>query len=112
MPTGCSEDTYAFYRVLRAGYAIAYEPAAFVWHRHRADMRSLRRQIYSYAKGHTAYHLTLSAVMGTVAAQYVCCSTCRRSTAGAQKSDCWVAASTRCASSSSKSSERWPDPSP
>jgi hypothetical protein len=58
MPTGCSEDTYLFYKALKAGYAIAYEPAAFVWHRHRADMRSLRRQIYSYAKGHAAYHLT------------------------------------------------------
>jgi glycosyltransferase involved in cell wall biosynthesis len=58
MPTGCSEDTYLFYKVLRAGYAIAYEPAAFVWHRHRRDMRSLHRQIYSYAKGHAAYQLT------------------------------------------------------
>jgi hypothetical protein len=58
MPTGCSEDTYVFYKVLRAGYAILYEPSAFVWHRHRADMRSLRRQIYAYAKGHAAYHLT------------------------------------------------------
>jgi len=58
MPTGCSEDTYLFYRTLRAGYAIAYEPSAFVWHRHRRDMRSLRRQIYNYAKGHAAYHLT------------------------------------------------------
>jgi len=58
MPTGCSEDTYLFYKALKAGYAIVYEPAAFVWHRHRTDMRSLRRQIYSYAKGHAAYHLT------------------------------------------------------
>ena len=32
-PTGCSEDTYVFYRVLKAGFAIAYEPDAFVWHR-------------------------------------------------------------------------------
>jgi len=58
MPTGCSEDTYVFYKTLKAGYAIVYEPAAFVWHRHRSDMRSLRRQIYCYAKGHAAYHLT------------------------------------------------------
>jgi O-antigen biosynthesis protein len=57
MPTGCSEDTYVFYRVLRAGYVIAYEPDAFVWHHHRADMRALRRQIYAYAKGHVAYQL-------------------------------------------------------
>jgi GT2 family glycosyltransferase len=57
-PAGCSEDTDLFYRILRAGGRIAYEPRAWVWHRHRADMRSLRRQIYSYAKGHVAYQLT------------------------------------------------------
>lgn len=57
-PTGCSEDTYVFYRVLRAGYAIVYEPDAFVWHRHRNTEAALRRQIYSYSKGHVAYHLT------------------------------------------------------
>ena len=57
-PTGCSEDTYVFYRVLKAGFAIAYEPDAFVWHRHRCTMSALRRQIYSYAKGHAAYQLT------------------------------------------------------
>ncbi len=56
-PTGCSEDTYVFYKVLRAGYAIVYEPSAFVWHYHRTDMPALRRQIYSYAKGHVAYQL-------------------------------------------------------
>jgi GT2 family glycosyltransferase len=57
-PTGCSEDTYVFYRVLKAGFAIAYEPDAFVWHRHRSSMKAVRRQIYSYAKGHAAYQLT------------------------------------------------------
>jgi O-antigen biosynthesis protein len=56
-PTGCSEDTYVFYKVLRAGYAIVYEPNAFVWHHHRTDMIALRRQIYAYAKGHVAYQL-------------------------------------------------------
>jgi hypothetical protein len=43
--------------VLRAGYAIEYEPNAFVWHHHRTDMAALRSQIYSYAKGHVAYQL-------------------------------------------------------
>ena len=57
-PTGCSEDTYVFYRVLQAGFAIVYEPDALVWHRHRESVRELRKQIYSYSKGHVAYHLT------------------------------------------------------
>jgi len=58
MPTGCSEDTYLFYRILKADGTIAYEPAAWVWHRHRRDLAALRAQIYSYSKGHIAYHLT------------------------------------------------------
>lgn len=58
MPTGCSEDTYLFYRVLKAGHTIVYEPAAWVRHRHRRDRDSLRKQIYAYSKGHVAYHLT------------------------------------------------------
>jgi GT2 family glycosyltransferase len=57
-PTGCSEDTYLFYRVLKAGYTIVYEPRAFVWHKHRRDMKALRRQIYNYSKGHVAYQMT------------------------------------------------------
>ena len=57
-PTGCSEDTYLFYKVLRAGYAIQYQPRAWVWHHHRTDLVALRRQIYAYAKGHVAYQLT------------------------------------------------------
>jgi O-antigen biosynthesis protein len=58
MPTGCSEDTYLFYRILKAGYTVVYEPAAWVWHRHRVEQHSLRHQIFSYSKGHVAYQLT------------------------------------------------------
>ena len=57
-PTGCSEDTYVFYRILKSGGTIAYSPDAYVWHRHRASLRDVRRQIYAYSKGHVAYHLT------------------------------------------------------
>jgi len=57
-PTGCSEDTYLFYRILRAGQTVVYEPAAYVWHSHRSDLAGLRRQVYDYSKGHVAYHLT------------------------------------------------------
>ena len=57
-PTGCSEDTDLFYRILKAGRSIVYEPSAYVWHRHRRTMKALRRQIYAYSKGHVAYQLT------------------------------------------------------
>lgn len=57
-PTGCSEDTYLFYRILKAGHRIVYEPGAWVWHRHRVDAEALDHQIFSYSKGHVAYQLT------------------------------------------------------
>jgi GT2 family glycosyltransferase len=57
-PTGCSEDTYLFYKTLKAGHTIVYHPKAFVWHRHRVDPDALNRQILNYSKGHAAYHLT------------------------------------------------------
>lgn len=58
MPSGVGEDTYLFYKVLKAGYTLVYEPSAYVWHKHRRDMASLRRQLYNYSKGHVAYHMT------------------------------------------------------
>jgi O-antigen biosynthesis protein len=58
MPSGVGEDTYLFYKVLKAGYKLVYEPSAYVWHRHRREMAALRRQLYYYSKGHVAYHLT------------------------------------------------------
>jgi GT2 family glycosyltransferase len=58
MPTGCSEDTYLFYKILKAGHTILYDPTAWVWHRHRRDHESMTHQIYCYSKGHVAYQLT------------------------------------------------------
>jgi glycosyltransferase involved in cell wall biosynthesis len=54
-PTLGGEDLDVFVRVLRAGYALAYEPAALVWHHHRADHGALLRQLYGYGTGLTAY---------------------------------------------------------
>lgn len=49
------EDLDIFVRVLLAGGAIAYEPAALVWHHHRADDGALLHQMYGYGTGLTAY---------------------------------------------------------
>ena len=57
-PTGCSEDTYLFYRLLKANQTLVYAPSAYVWHRHRATADALRSQIFDYSKGHVAYQLT------------------------------------------------------
>lgn len=58
MPSGVGEDTYHFYKILKAGYTLVYEPSAFVWHKHRSSMKSLRKQLYNYSKGHVAYNMT------------------------------------------------------
>ncbi len=57
MPAGVGEDTYLFYRALKAGHTIVYDPGAYLWHKHRRDMRALRSQLAAYSRGHVAYHL-------------------------------------------------------
>ncbi|MEO0985818.1 MAG: glycosyltransferase [Cyanobacteria bacterium J06639_14] len=58
MPSGVGEDSYLFYKVIKAGYTIVYEPKACVWHQHRRTQAALRKQIYNYSKGHVAHNLT------------------------------------------------------
>lgn len=49
---GCSEDTELFYRVLATGWHIQYQPRAVCYHYHRSDQTSLKKQIFSYMRGH------------------------------------------------------------
>ncbi|MGB5769837.1 MAG: glycosyltransferase, partial [Crocosphaera sp.] len=58
MPSGVGEDTYVFYKVLKMGYTLVYEPKAYVWHKHRRDIAALKKQLYNYSKGHVSYNLT------------------------------------------------------
>jgi GT2 family glycosyltransferase len=54
-PTLGGEDLDMFLRALRAGWTLAYEPAAIVWHFHRADDRALAYQLRAYGCGLGAY---------------------------------------------------------
>lgn len=45
------EDIDLFVRVLAAGHAIAVEPSAVVWHRHRDDLPALEKQALGYGVG-------------------------------------------------------------
>jgi GT2 family glycosyltransferase len=56
-PTRGGEDLDWFVRTLLAGFTLAYEPSAIVWHRHRRDLESLADQLYGYGTGFTAYLL-------------------------------------------------------
>lgn len=49
------DDLSAFFEVLQHGHSLVYEPRAIVRHRHPRDLRALKRQVYGYGVGLTAY---------------------------------------------------------
>jgi GT2 family glycosyltransferase len=54
-PAGGGGDLEMFFRVLKSGHALVYEPAAMVRHRHRRDYASLRTQLTNNGIGFYAY---------------------------------------------------------
>lgn len=48
-------DVEMFFRFIRTGRTLVYDPDVLVWHRHREDMESLGRQIENNGVGTTAY---------------------------------------------------------
>lgn len=48
-------DLDAFFRVLRAGMALVYEPRSIVRHKHRRDHAALRHQYYTWGSGFLAF---------------------------------------------------------
>lgn len=54
-PANGGGDLEMFFRVLQAGTALVYEPAAMVRHRHRRDYASLKKQIANNGIGFYSY---------------------------------------------------------
>jgi len=54
-PTNGGGDLEIFFRVLKAGHALVYEPAALVRHRHRRDYAALKTQLANNGIGFYAY---------------------------------------------------------
>jgi O-antigen biosynthesis protein len=50
-------DSEVLLRTVILGHRLVYRPKALAWHDHRADYADLRRQVYSYGAGLTAYLL-------------------------------------------------------
>lgn len=50
-----SEDLDIVYRTLRAGYALSFEPAAAVRHRHLPTWSALRRRLFHWGWGYLTY---------------------------------------------------------
>ncbi len=49
------DDLAGFFQIIMAGYALVYEPGAIVHHLHRREYAGLRKQVYGYGVGLTAY---------------------------------------------------------
>lgn len=54
-PTRGGEDLDIFLRVIQSGHALVYEPASVAWHFHRVEPEHLRKQMFAYGLGFTAY---------------------------------------------------------
>ena len=54
-PTHGAGDHDMFYRTIRAGYVLVYEPAALIWHYHRPSYDKLRSQLYDFGRGVYAF---------------------------------------------------------
>lgn len=54
-PALATEDTAAFFDILTHGYTLVFDPAATVRHFHYRDLAHLRRQLYAYGVGLTAF---------------------------------------------------------
>jgi hypothetical protein len=49
------EDLFIFFQTVTRGYTIAYQPTALLYHLHRRSYADLRKQMYGYGVGLTAY---------------------------------------------------------
>jgi GT2 family glycosyltransferase len=54
-PAQGGEDLTLFFQAVTQGYKLVYESAALMYHPHRRDYSGLRKQIYQYGIGLTAY---------------------------------------------------------
>jgi glycosyltransferase involved in cell wall biosynthesis len=50
-----AEDLAVFFQVVTRGYRLVYEPAALLYHPHRRTYSALRKYMYGYGVGLTAY---------------------------------------------------------
>jgi len=56
-PAQAAEETAAFFQVILHGHKIVYEPSALLYHPPYRNYAALRKQIYGYGVGFTAYLL-------------------------------------------------------
>lgn len=52
---GGGEEIDLMFRLIMAGHTIAYEPSVLMFHEHRREFAALKRQMFDYGAGFTAY---------------------------------------------------------
>lgn len=57
IPIDYNDDMYIYYKTLKDGYTLIYEPNIYVWHKHLSSIKAIRKQLFNYSKGHVAYNL-------------------------------------------------------
>ena len=57
-PAGGGGDIEMLHRIVVSGHAVAYHPAALVWHRHRPTLPALGRQLFDNGRSFGAYLIT------------------------------------------------------
>ncbi|MBW4654625.1 MAG: glycosyltransferase [Kaiparowitsia implicata GSE-PSE-MK54-09C] len=55
--TGGGEDCYLFYKILKLGHILVYQPSAYAWHTKTPALTILRSHVFNSGKGHVAYQL-------------------------------------------------------
>lgn len=53
--TTCGDDLAIYLQLLFAGYRLVYEPRALLYHFHRREYEALKKQIYNYGVGFSAF---------------------------------------------------------
>lgn len=51
---GCNGDSEMWFRILAKGNKIQYNPRAIAYHKHRKDIKELKKQVFNYLRGFTA----------------------------------------------------------
>jgi glycosyltransferase involved in cell wall biosynthesis len=57
-PSAGGGDIEMFHRLVAQGHTLVYEPAAFVWHQHRPEMRNFKKLVQNNGRSFGCYLLT------------------------------------------------------
>lgn len=69
-PIGHANSLEFVYRVIRAGYDVKFDSSPVVYHLHPSDKLTLKKKLFTYGVGNSAYQLYLFAKFGDLRCMY------------------------------------------